>query len=232
MTEIGRLFGVFFEPGKVFADVAERPRWIAPLLVSMIVGLALVYAISTHIGWEQTVRQTLANNSRVAELPADQREKMIATSTRIASIGGWVGAALGAPLGILVIAAVLTGIFNGLLGTDLKFVQAFAVTAYALLVRALFSALLILLVYLKPPEDFNIQISPFSPAAYMNRLDTPKWLFSLAGSLDLFTLWTIVLLAIGFSVAARKMSFGKSLTAITIPWLLWVVAQMMLQSFQ
>jgi hypothetical protein len=92
--------------------------------------------------------------------------------------------------------------------------------------------LLILLVYLKPPEEFNIQVSPFSLAAYMNRLENPKWLMALAGSLDLFTLWSIVLLAIGFSVAAKKLSFTKALTAIAIPWLLFVIAAMALQSFQ
>jgi hypothetical protein len=231
MTEIGRLSGVFFEPGKVFADVAQRPRWIAPILISMLIGLALVYAISTHIGWEQTVRQSIASNPRTADLPADQREKAIATGTKIASILGWVGALLGAPLSVLIIAGVLTGLFNGLLGTELKFAQTFAITAYALLVRAVLAALLILLVYLKPPEEFNIQVSPFSPAAYMNRLDNPKWLMSLAGSLDLFTIWSIVLLAIGFSVAAKKLSFTKSLTAIGIPWLIWVVGLMVLQSF-
>lgn len=233
MNEPARLLGVFYEPGKVFADVAEHPRWgIAPILISILVGIALVYSISTHIGWEQTIRQTLANNPRTADLPADQREKAIATGTKIASIGGWVGAILGAPFSVLIIAGVLTGLFNGLLGTELKFAKMFAITAYAMLVRALFTALLILIVYLKPPEEFNIQVSPFSPAAYMNRLDYPKWLMSLAGSLDLFTIWSIVLLAIGFSVAAKKLSFTKSLTAIAIPWLLWVVASMALTSFQ
>jgi hypothetical protein len=232
MTELGRLFGVFFEPGKVFADLAARPRWIAPILISILVGLALVYAISSHIGWEPTIRQTIASNPQTADLPADQREKAIATGAKFASIFGWVGALLGAPVSVLLIAAVLTGLFNGLLGTELKFAQTFAITAYALLVRALLTALLILLVYLKPPEDFNIQISPFSPAAYMNRLETPKWLMSLAGSLDLFTIWAIILLAIGFSVAAKKLSFTKSLTAIATPWLIWVVGMMALQSFR
>jgi hypothetical protein len=231
MNEFARLSGVFFEPGKVFADVAQRPRWIAPILISMLIGAGLIYAISTHIGWDQTVRQTIMNNPRTADLPADQREKAIATGTKVASILGWVGALLGAPLSVLIIAGVLTGLFNGLLGTELKFAQTFAITAYALLVRAVLAALLILLVYLKPPEDFNIQVSPFSPAAYMNRLDNPKWLMSLAGSLDLFTIWSIVLLAIGFSVAAKKLSFTKSLTAIGIPWLIWVVGLMVLQSF-
>jgi hypothetical protein len=232
MNDPARLAGVFYEPGKVFADVAEKPRWIAPILVSILVGLALVYAISTHVGWDQTIRQAFAANPRMAELPADQREKAIATATKFSSIGGWISAILGAPLTVLIVAGILTGIFNGLLGTDLKFIQMFAITAYAMVVRALLAALLILLVYLKPVEDFNIQVSPFSPAAYMNRLENPKWLMSLAGSLDLFTIWTIVLLAIGFSVAARKLSFAKALLTISIPWLIWVVALMTLQSFQ
>jgi len=233
MTEPARLFGVFYEPGKVFADVAEKPRWgLVPILISILVGLALVYSISSHIGWEPTIRQTIMSNPRTADMPADQREKAVATGVKVASILGWVGAIVGAPFFTLIIAGVLTGLFNGLLGTELKFAQTFAITAYALVVRALLAALMILLVYLKPPEEFNIQVSPFSLGAYMNRLENPKWLMSLAGSLDLFTLWSIVLLAIGFSVAAKKLSFAKALTAIAIPWLLWVIATMALQSFQ
>jgi hypothetical protein len=230
MTELGRLTGVFYEPGKVFADVAERPRWLAPILVSILIGLTLVYAISSRIGWESTVRQALAKNPRTAEMPAEQREKAIATGAKVASVIGWVMAVIGAPASVLIIAGVLAGLFNGLLGAELKFAQAFAVTAYALLVRALLAALMILLVYLKPPEDFNIQVSPFSPAAYMNSTETPKWLMSLAGSLDLFTIWAIILLALGFSIAARKLSFSKALITIAIPWLIWVIAQMVLQS--
>jgi hypothetical protein len=168
----------------------------------------------------------------MADLPADQREKAIATGAKIGSIAGWIGAAVGVPFSVLIVAGVLTGLFNGLLGTELKFVQMFAITAYAFLVRVLFNLLLILLLYLKPPEDFNPQLSPFSAAAYMNRLENPKWLMALAGSLDLFTIWTIVLLAIGFSTAAKKLSFSKALITIAIPWLVLVTALMVLQSFQ
>jgi Yip1-like protein len=232
MNEPARLFGVFYEPGKVFADVAERPRWIAPMIVSILFAMAFTYAISSHIGWEQTIRQTLANNPRAADLPADQRELAVTRGAKFASIAGWVGAVAGPPFFTLVVAGILTGIFNGLLGTELKFIQMFSITAYAFLVRGLYTMLLILILYLKPPEDFNIQISPFSPAAYMNAKESPKWLMSLAGSLDLFTLWTIVLLAIGFSVAARKLSFSKALTTVAIPWLILVVGLMCLQAFQ
>jgi len=232
MNEPARIFGVFYEPGKVFADVAARPTWLAPIIISILFGLGLTYVISTHVGWEQTVRQSLANNSRVADLPAEQKELIIARGAKAGSYIGWIGAVVFPPLFVLIVAGILTGIFNGLLGTELKFMQMFAITAYAFLVRVLFNVLLILLIYLKPPEDFNPQVSPFSLAAYMNRLENPKWLMALAGSLDLFTIWTVVLLAIGFSAAAKKLSFSKALITVAIPWLILVTASMVLQSFQ
>ena len=68
--------------------------------------------------------------------------------------------------------------------------------------------------FLKDPEEFNLQ-NPlmFNVGAYLSP-DSPAALRALGSSIDLFSLWIIVLLAIGVSSAARKMSFGKALTAI------------------
>ena len=233
MNVLSRLAGVFFEPGKVFADIAERPSfaWVAPMVVATLLGLSFSYAVSTHVGWEQIVRKTIANNPRTADLTAEQREQAVERGAKIGGMIAWVGAVVGPAFFTMIIAGILTGLFNAMLGTELKFSTMFSITAYAFLIRAIYTILLILIMYLKPPEEFDIQLSPFSIAGYLNRQETPKWLFSLAGSLDLFTLWTIVVLAIGFSVASKKLSFTKSLTAIGIPWLVWVVALMGLQSF-
>jgi hypothetical protein len=232
MSEPGRLAGVFYEPGKVFADLAEHPRFIWPLVIMIVLGLAFSYSISTHVGWDQTIRQTLTNNPRTADLTPAQKEQAIARGAQVAGVIGWVGAVVGPPVLILIIAGILTGLFNALLGTDLKFKQMFSITAYAMLIRGLYSILIILVMYLKPPEDFDIRFNPFSIGGYLDRSETPKWLMSLATSLDLFSIWVVVVLAIGFSVAAKKISFTKSLTAIAIPWLIVVMASMALQSFQ
>ena len=233
MNVLSRLAGVFFEPGKVFADIAERPgfAWVAPMVVATLLGLCFSYAVSTHVGWDQIVRKTIANNPRTADLTPEQREQAIERGAKFAGGIAWVGAVVGPAFFTMIIAGILTGLFNALLGSELKFSTMFSITAYAFLIRGLYSILLILIMYLKPPEEFDIQLSPFSIAGYLNRQETPKWLFSLAGSIDLFTLWTIVVLAIGFSVASKKLSFTKSLTGIAIPWLVWVVALMGLQSF-
>ncbi|HVO99667.1 MAG TPA: YIP1 family protein [Bryobacteraceae bacterium] len=232
MSEIGRLAGVFFEPGKVFADLAAKPRWLVPILISILLGLCFVYALNSRVGWDQTIRQAMTNNPRTADLTPAQKEQAIQRGAQVAAIVAWIGAILGPPVFVLVIAGVLTGLFNALLGTDLRFGQMFSITAYAMLVRGLYTVLIVLILYLKPPEDFDIRFNPFSIGGYLNRTDTPKWLMSLATSFDLFSIWSIVLLAIGFSVASKKLSFGKCLTAIAIPWLVVVVALMGLQSFQ
>lgn len=230
MTEIGRIFGVFYEPGKVFADLAQKPRWIVPVLIMILVGCGFVYVINTHVGWDQIVRQSIARNPRTADMPADQKEVAIQRGAKFASVIGWVGAIVGPPFFILVIAGVLTGLFNALLGTDLRFSQMFSITAYAMLVRSLFSILFTLIIYLKPPEDVDIQTSPFSAAILLSRQDSPKWLYALASSMDLFAIWVVILLAVGFSTAARKLSFSKALIGVVIPWLFVVAVSVGLQS--
>ena len=46
MSEVSRLVGVFFEPKKVFADIAARPRWIVPLLLMIVsaIGITTLYS--------------------------------------------------------------------------------------------------------------------------------------------------------------------------------------------
>src|SRR5450631_2289255 len=232
MTELGRLGGVFFEPGKVFADLAEKPRWVVPVVIAIVIGLIFVYSLSSRVGWDQTIRTAMANNPRTADLTVAQKEEAIRRGAQFAGGIAWVGAVIGPPFFILVIAGVLTGLFNALLGTELKFAQVFSIAAYALLVRGIYSLLIILILYLKPPEDFDIRFNPFSIGGYLNRQETPKFLMGSLTSIDVFSIWTVILLAIGISVAAKRLSFTKALTAIAIPWLIMVLAFAMLGSFQ
>jgi hypothetical protein len=79
--------------------------------------------------------------------------------------------------------------------------------------------------FLKNPEDFDMQHPlPANLGAFLSTQTTPKWLYGLASSIDLFAIWVMLLMALGFSVAAgRKMSFAKSLTLVLIPWALYVL---------
>jgi len=223
MSEIGRICGVYLDPKKAFADIAAKPRWYVPLILLILAAVGFTYAYTTRVGWERYIRQTMENNPRVQNLPAEQREQQIQTGAKIAPIFGYVGSVVGIPIYALAIAGALL-LMCKMIGASMNFKQMFAISSYALLPGLIFTVLAIVVMILKNPEDFNLQ-NPlaFNLGAFLEPPpNTGKFLYSFATSFDLFTFWTILLLATGITVAARKVPFSKALMAVVAPWVVWV----------
>jgi hypothetical protein len=216
---------VFFEPGKTFADIGRRPTWIAPVLLLIAAALLVTIVMSKKIGMEQIIRQQMESNPRTAQMPAEQREQLIATQARI---GGMVAYAI--PVFIPVFYVIVSGVlmaFTAMMSAGLRFKQVFAVVCHANLPGVVSAILTVVVIFLKNPTDFNSQ-NPlaFNPAAFMDPTSSSKFLYSLASSFDLFSFWVIFLMATGFSAAAgKRLSFGKALTAVLIPWAIYVLGK-------
>jgi hypothetical protein len=73
------------------------------------------------------------------------------------------------------------------------------------------------------PESFNIKnYAPTNVGAFLNPLETNAALYSLATSLDIVTIWTVVLLGIGVATAAGvKRTSGY--IAVFAWWALFVI---------
>jgi hypothetical protein len=222
-SEISRISGIFSEPRRAFLDIIQRPRWYIPVIILTLCSLTLVTVYSQRVGWERLIRTSMEQSSRVQDMPADQRERAIEMGVKFGAITGYVQSAIGPLLAVLIAAAALMFTANTLLDTGIRYPQMLGITAYSYLTGVVQTALIILVMFLKPPEDFDLR-NPlaFNAGAFLNTETTPKWLTSLAGSLDLFSIWTMVLLAIGISAAGRNISTGKAASAVVIPWLLWV----------
>ena len=113
-------------------------------------------------------------------------------------------------------------LFDTMMSAGIGLKRMMAIVAYGFLPLVIQTALSMVVLYLKDPEEFNLR-NPlmFNVGAYLSP-DSPAALRALGSSIDLFSLWIIVLLAIGVSSAARKISFGKAFTAIALPWALLV----------
>ena len=83
---------------KAFADIAAKPRWYVPLILLILAAVGFTYAYTTRVGWEHYIRQTMENNPRIQNLPAEQREQQIQTGAKIAPIFGYVGSVVGIPI--------------------------------------------------------------------------------------------------------------------------------------
>ncbi len=223
LSEASRIAGVFFSPKETFTDVLERPRWYIPVILITVLSLIFVFLLNQHIGWEQLSRQAIEQNPRTAEMSPEQKQQAINMSMKFTGISYYVGATVAPVIMVLIVGAVLMFVANGMLGTQLKLGQMMGVTGYAFLTGLITTPLTILVMFLKNKEDFNIR-NPlaFNVGAFLGE-QSPRWLQSLGSSLDLMSFWTIALLAIGISCAGRKISFGKALMAVLIPWAVWVL---------
>jgi hypothetical protein len=229
MGEFSRLIGVFFEPKKTFEDIAQRPGWLIPMVLIMVCALAVTVAFTQHVGWDRFMRQQMENstNARVSQLTPEQKEQAVAMQAKFAPIFGTAAILVGIPIYYTIASAVLLGIVAGIMSAPVKFKQIFAVMCYSSLPGVVSSVLTLVVMFLKSPDQFNLQ-NPlaFNPAAFMDPQSSPKFLYSVASSLDLFVLWTLFLIATGLKAAAgKKLSFGGALFSVVLPWAIFVLGR-------
>ncbi len=229
MSELSRISNVFFEPKAAFADIAARPRpWIV-LVLLIIMGCATATVIAQRIGWSRIMQQQMERNPQIQNMSAEQRAKAEEMSGKVSSVlekVGMVAPVVTVPIMVLLVAAILALVFKVFMSAELNFTQLFGISAYGLLPDILNQAAIIAVVFLKNPDDINIE-NPvaFNVGAFLDPQATSKALMSMASSIDLFTFWKIALLAIGVSVAARKLPVGKAVMGVATPWVLWVLAK-------
>jgi len=227
MGEFSRIVGVFFEPMKTFTDIAQRPSWLIPLLLVMLSALGTITVMSQRIGWERLLRHQMETNTTLQKLSPEQREQSMAMQLKFASVGSYIGVIVFMPVADIVIAAVLLGIAGGLMGGGVRFKQVFAVVCYSGLPGIISAILTIVVIFLKNPDDFNMQ-NPlaFNVGAFLDPNSGSKFVYSLATSLDLFMLWMIFLMATGLKAAAgKRLTFAGALIAVITPWAILVLGK-------
>jgi hypothetical protein len=159
----------------------------------------------------------------------EQREaamKSVDLTKKITQITAYIFAVIGPAIGYLIAAAVLLGIVAGILSAPVKFKQVFAIMCYSGMVGLLMVVLMVVVIFLKKnPADFDIQHPlAFNAGALMDPNGPNKFMFALASSLDVFTIWKIILIAVGLkSAAGKKLSSGGALFAVLLPWVVLVL---------
>jgi len=228
MGEFSRLAAVFFEPSKAFEDIARRPTWLLPLLLTIVAGIAYYTTFGQHVTWERFQQHQEDTSPKVRErmeqIPAEKRADARATTIKFMGIGYDVGVAVFTPI-VLVISSALVLAFASMMSAGVRFKQVWAVEVWATVPIIIKHALAIVVMFLKSPDDFNL-INPlaFNPAAFMDPVTSSKFLYTIAMSVDVFTIWTLLLAATGLKAAAgKRLSFAGALVAVVVPFALFVL---------
>ena len=208
LTQWQRVANTFSAPSKTFDDIRRGNRsWWLPLILMAIAGYLFFAVVDQRIGIRQAIDNQIRMSPRaeeqMARLAPEQREKSEALSARIVE-GVFYAAPVAGMLEYAVLTLVMLGTVNLLFGGKAKFGAVFAVYYHAFLPQLIKVLLGIVVIFAgMAPESFNLKnFTPTNLGAFLDPSDTNKALYSLATSLDLVTIWTLVLLSIGVATVA------------------------------
>jgi hypothetical protein len=213
------LVDLYFAPREAFSRIVPNPTWIVPLVGHMILGLIFTGVWLNKVEPAEFMKTQLQESGQWDNIPAEQRENIIEQQSKFMPIMGWVGAAVGGPIAILVVAGVLLFIFRFFYAGEVGFKQSMAITSWSFFALGLVTTPLMLMVFaLKGDWNLNPQeVLQANLSLLLDKAETAKPLWALATSLDLFSFWLIFLLAAGFGVAVKKAT-GSTLWGVVIPW--------------
>ena len=226
INHFGRIMGVFFSPKDTFADIAKRPSWILPVILMTLLGGTVAFVMNQRVDWRDVANKRIEESPRAANLSPEQKEQQLAMSAKI-SPGIAYGFGIAWPiLQALIVGGVLLLAYNLIGGARTRFNSALGITAHAYFPWILYSLLFILILYLKAPGTVDLDNPIATNVGAFLPESTPKALMSLAKSIDLFSLWTLLLISIGFAAVNPKKLKGKSLSIAVSVWAVYVAIKM------
>lgn len=222
LTEVERVVDTFVAPTKTFTDIRRNASWWVPWLLMSVVGLVMVFAVEKKVGMETAYMNQLRTSpkqlDKIEQMPADQKTRTIEIGTTITRYFayGWPAMTI---LFVGIIAAVLMATFNFGFGAEVKFKQAMAVTMYASLPSIIKVLIAIAVVLAGAAEGFTFQNPVASNLGGLVDPASSHFLYSLLSSVDIFTIWTLVLTGIGYSCITRV----KRGTCMGVAFGWWIV---------
>jgi Yip1 domain len=226
ISPIGRIVGVFFSPKATFEDIVRKPSWVLPVVLLTLFSIGVSFVINQRVDWRQFMSQQIEKSPRSANLSAEQKERQIEGGAKFTPVVTWVIGVCGPILFALVVALAMWGAYNLLGGANTNFGTSFAITSHAALTGLVSSLLFILVLYLKPPGTVDMENPVATNLAVLLPDDAAKWLIALLKSIDIFTFWTLILLAIGFATTnPKKLKSSKAFMIAFSVWAVYVVCR-------
>jgi hypothetical protein len=213
--DMKKILGIFFSPKEVFVKLNDKPDWIVPVVVTILVSLIFTMIVLPRvIVPEQTKR--IMEMDRLTEA---QKER---ATGRLEGAQPYITT----PIGIIVFSFILIFIKSGILflifslfGEKTVFKKVLAIVSYSFLIGVPEVILKTSLMLIKGSTRVYTGL-----ALLATNLDIKSPIFRLLARIDIFTIWHLCLISLGLAVI-YKINNKKSFAIVFGLWLLWILLQ-------
>lgn len=229
-NSLSRIVGAIISPKATFASIAARPTWILPIIIICILTTSIIFFFGQRVGWRGFMirqdEQSERTQKQMANMTQEDRDKMIDTQTKYAPTFAYVFALLGTVIAAVIVAGLLLLGFMIIAGVRPTYKQSLGIVSYAWVPGIIGGLLGLLILFLKDPATIDLNTLVASNAGAFLPDDSAKWLKTLLSSIDIFTFWSILLMAFGFSaVEPKKLSVGKAFGIIFALYFVWTLVK-------
>lgn len=220
---IGRITGAIVNPKRTFEDIGRRPTWAAPFFSLCILSLIIGGLLGQKTDWRNFFERQMSENARFDQMSQVQKDQILDKQVAVAPKFAFAFGLLGVAITILIVALVYWGAFELFYSPALGFKRSFGITSHAFAPLIISSVLAIVILLIKQRGDVDPEHFLASSVAAFLPDGAPHWLEALGQSLELFWIWSLELIAVGFSASNPKKirPAGAFLTVFGI-WGIWV----------
>ena len=226
LSETGRVVNTLIAPTKAFTDLRRNSGWWGPFILLAIVSTTWFFVVSNRIGFKKVVenqqREAPNGSRRFESMTPEERDRVLASSADVTRAFAYYGSPVLLLVSNVIVAVVLLATFNFAFKADLNFKIALATVMYASLPNLLKWLLSIEVVLGANADSFSLSNPVATNQGYFLDRAAHPVLGSLLTSFDIFTIWALVLTAIGITCISKVKR--ATAYAVVFGWFgLWVL---------
>jgi hypothetical protein len=207
MNDLALLTSLVTSPATTLNSIRERPRFLFPLLVVMIITAGMIYWFYSVVDFEWLKHQLFDNAPQFQKLPEAQRaQAMNFVSRNTMMWGGMIGAIIGIGIAFVLWAACLL-LAGKITGVRFKFEQWFALACWTALPAILLNNIIAALIILTSNDSSQLMPDSLQPLS-LNELFFHRAMGqpgqSLLSALGLANLWSLGLTALGVRLWSQR----------------------------
>jgi hypothetical protein len=212
MNVFARFIGIITAPRATFENVAMHPKILGMLLLTTVIsafGAAL--PMTTEAGKQATIDRQVQAMESFGMTVTDEMYAGFQKGTAMLPYTTGGSVVVFTPIMIAIVAGILFAVYNGAMGGEARYKQIYAVVVHSGVIGALQQ------LFSGPLNYFRGSVtSPTSLGGLLPMLDEKSFIGRLIGMIDIFTVWSVIVLAIGLGVLYRRKTQPTAITLFAI----------------
>lgn len=208
-----RVIGIITSPKATFEAIVRSPKVIGVLaLVAFLAGAPQSAINLTEKGRQAAVDFNVQQMEKFGVTVTDQMYDSIVARQKYAVYTAFVGTFIGMPIFLLLVAGIFWVVFNAIMGGTAEFKQVMAVVAHSMVISGIGAIFTGIINFARG----SITTSVANLGTLLPMLPEKSFAANIAGAIDVFSIWWVLVLSIGLGVLYKRKTSGVATGLFTV----------------